>query len=146
LDRINLLFICSGNIYRSRYAEAYANFLSDKKDLPVVARSRGLSIHLVDICTSPFVTQRMERKGIPRAFTGECRVALGEADLRKADVVVALREDEHKPLLKEQFPDWAEGITYWKVHDTGEWKPEKALDAIERHVEELLNDMPMSGD
>lgn len=88
----------------------------------------------------------MQQKGIPQTFTGECRVALGEADLRKADVVVALREDEHKPLLEEQFPDWAAGVTYWNVHDTGEWKPEKALDTIERLVDELLDDMPMSSD
>jgi hypothetical protein len=41
-------------------------------------------------------------------------------DLERADRVVALKEAEHLPLLRERFPAWAEKVEFWHVDDAPE--------------------------
>jgi protein-tyrosine-phosphatase len=50
-------------------------------------------------------------------------------DLERADRVVALKQDEHLPLLQERFPTWANKVEFWQVDDAPE-----ALGLIEREV------------
>lgn len=133
-----VLFICTGNIYRSRYAEAYFNYLAHQRGLPLEAFSRGLGIHLVTDRISPFAKRRLEQKGIPLHHTGPERAVLAEEDLRSANVIVALKESEHRPMMEEQFPAWAGEITYWRVSDLDEWDDERALSEIEERVRVLL--------
>jgi hypothetical protein len=38
-------------------------------------------------------------------------------DLERADRIVALKQDEHLPLLQERFPAWAEKVEFWHVDD-----------------------------
>ncbi len=54
-------------------------------------------------------------------------------DLGAADRIVALKRDEHLPLLQERFPAWAEKVEFWHVDDTAE-----VLDLIEREVMGLV--------
>src|SRR5947209_4616021 len=42
----NVLFLCTGNYYRSRFAEAFFNARAPKADVPWRAASRGLAIEL----------------------------------------------------------------------------------------------------
>ena len=53
-------------------------------------------------------------------------------DLGQADWVVALKQDEHLPLLQERFPAWVEKAEFWQVDDDAE-----ALPLIEREVVDL---------
>ncbi|HEV3079047.1 MAG TPA: hypothetical protein VGY66_04685 [Gemmataceae bacterium] len=53
-------------------------------------------------------------------------------DLEQADWIVALKHDEHLPLLQERFPAWTEKVEYWQVDDTPE-----VLSLIEREVMDL---------
>jgi protein-tyrosine phosphatase len=61
-----------------------------------------------------------------------------EADLGGAGLVVALKEAEHRPLMADRFPAWAERAEYWAVHDLDAATPEEALPEIERRVEALV--------
>jgi len=54
-------------------------------------------------------------------------------DLEKAHRIVALKQDEHLPLLQERFPAWAEKVEFWHVDDAPE-----ALGLIEREVMGLV--------
>ena len=56
-----------------------------------------------------------------------------EEDLVVADRIVALKRDEHLPLLQERFPNWSENIEFWHVNDT-----EDAVKLIEREVMNLI--------
>ena len=38
-----------------------------------------------------------------------------ERDLRSADLIIALNEAEHRPLLDELFPSWSGTVEYWQV-------------------------------
>ena len=50
-------------------------------------------------------------------------------DLEGANRVVALKKEEHLPLLEERFPAWADKVEFWQVDDAPE-----ALALIEREV------------
>jgi predicted translation initiation factor SUI1 len=54
-------------------------------------------------------------------------------DFGRADRVVALKRDEHLPLLQERFPAWAEKVEFWEVEDTPE-----AVAVIEQEVMGLI--------
>ena len=93
-----VIFVCSANYYRSRYAEYYFNWLAGREQLGWQADSRGLMVgtwgNIGPI--SCYTLDALERRGIP--LEGEPRdpQALTLADLAEADLVVAVKETEHR--------------------------------------------------
>jgi protein-tyrosine phosphatase len=65
-------------------------------------------------------------------------MALMEEELTLAEHVVALKRDEHWPMLVEKFPGWVERVEFWQVHDIDMAHPQDALPQIEREVLGLL--------
>jgi protein-tyrosine phosphatase len=135
----HLLFICSGNYYRSRFAEAVFNHLAAQRGLPWRAFSRGLAIWMVEGDLSPWTEAALRQRGIDRALTGTTRVALAEADLQRAHRVVAVKEAEHRPMVREQFPAWEHRIDYWTIDDLDCATSEDALPLLEARVEALVD-------
>ncbi len=140
-----VLFICTGNYYRSRFAEAVFNFQAQSHDLPWRAFSRGLAIHLVDGDLSEHTARALQQRGIDRSHTAPTRLALCEGDLWQSKRIVALDEHEHRPLIRTQFPDWEERITYWTVADIDRTDVEYAFAEIERLVNHSLIEPVLSG-
>lgn len=68
-----------------------------------------------------------------------------EQDLAAARLVVALKEVEHRPLMTEKHPEWAEKVEYWHVHDIDFATPDVALPEIEGRVLELIARLNGSG-
>jgi protein-tyrosine phosphatase len=136
-----VLFLCTGNYYRSRFAEAVFNHRARRDGLAWAAFSRGLAIHLVEGDLSPFTALALRMRGIASTHTGATRVALTEADLHRAHHVVALKREEHLAMMRAQFPAWADRITYWTVHDIDRALPTHALAEIEGLVTALLHDL-----
>lgn len=138
-----LLFVCSGNYYRSRFAEAVFNFHAARLDAPVRAFSRGLAIHLVagagDL--SPHTREALGMRGIPLRHTGPAPAALTLADLEGSGRTIALKEAEHRPLMRAQFPDWEGKVEYWTIHDIDAAAPADALPLLEERVLALLHDL-----
>ncbi|HJT76694.1 MAG TPA: hypothetical protein VJ739_05785, partial [Gemmataceae bacterium] len=62
---------------------------------------------------------------MPRPVTAE--------DLERARRVIALSDDEHRPLLGERFPAFMQKAEYWRVADAPE-----ALALIEREIRGLV--------
>ena len=60
----SVLFVCTGNIYRSRYAEAYFNHRARELGIRARATSRGLRTDLVTEDLSPFAAEAMRERGI----------------------------------------------------------------------------------
>lgn len=136
-----VLFICTGNFYRSRHAEAVLNWEARRRGLAVRAFSRGLLTSLVaDEPTrlSPFTAARLAQLGIPAELTGPAPLQLAEEDLRRAHRSVALRRGEHRALMLREHPAWADRVEYWDVADIDEGPPDRALALVEAEVERLL--------
>jgi protein-tyrosine phosphatase len=134
-----LLFVCTGNYYRSRFAEAVFNHAAGPAGIPWRASSKGLAIHMVPQGRISIHTlQGLAERGISLHYTGEEREQLSEADLEAADLVIALKETEHRPMIEQQFSKWAGRIRYWHVSDIDSCQPPKALREIERLVHALI--------
>ncbi len=135
-----VLFICTGNYYRSRFAEAVFNHVARRDGLPWRAFSRGLAIHLAEGNLSRHTGAALDERGIDPSHTGPTRVSLTEEDLARAHRIVALKRDEHHAMMLAQFPSWADRITYWAVHDLDAAEPAQALAEIEILVAELIRE------
>ncbi|MEN6495068.1 MAG: low molecular weight phosphatase family protein [Thermoguttaceae bacterium] len=136
-----VLFLCTGNYYRSRFAEILFNHLLAGNDLDWRAASRGLApdkgINVGPI--SMYALHGLKARGIALGSKIRYPLPVTEADLADADLIVALKESEHRPMLEAHFPVWAEGVEYWHIDDLDCASPEEALTRLEDAVVELMN-------
>jgi protein-tyrosine phosphatase len=141
-----VLFLCTGNYYRSRYAEAWFNHEAARRGLDWRAFSRGLVIHLAPASgLSPHAAWRLQTQQIPRKHTAPDPVQVTEPDFRRAARIVALKELEHRPLLADLHPAWESRVEYWHINDLDTASPEVALAAIETRVNALLEELASLG-
>jgi translation initiation factor 1 len=132
-----VLFLCTGNSFRSRFAEALFNSVAGKMGLPWRATSRGLALERGVNNVGPMAAsaiKALEAMGVSAG--GDCARAPAQVtakDLEAADRVIALKQDEHLPLLRERFPAWAEKVEFWHVDDAP-----GVLGRIEREVMGLV--------
>jgi protein-tyrosine phosphatase len=119
-----VLFLCTANYYRSRFAEVLFNSVAGKMGLPWQASSRGLALERGVNNVGPMAVEAitaLEALGV-RAAEAVTRLPaqVTADDLQAADFIVALKGEEHLPLLQERFPAWAEKVEYWQVDDAPE--------------------------
>lgn len=134
-----VLFLCTGNYYRSRFAEVYFNWLACREESSWRAESRGLALVAenqgpISIHTRVY----LGRLGIPLPDPLRDPLDAAEPDFQAARLIVALKEAEHRPLMQSRFPLWAERVEYWRVHDLDFAPSSEALPLLQRHVEELF--------
>ena len=136
-----IIFICSANYYRSRFSEYLFNALAEEKGLRWRATSRGLKTSMVttsDGAISDFTAYRLTAMGVP--FDGErFPIQLSETDLDNADLVIAVKEAEHRAMMQEQFPEWADRIQYWHVDDLDCATADEALPILRTCIEALAD-------
>lgn len=135
-----ILFLCSGNYYRSRFAEQLFNWLAECTGLPWRADSRGLAVGFADNIgpISRYTVERLRALRIPTDGVLRSPRQLAEADLLQSDLIVAVKEAEHRRLLQNLFPFWADRVEYWHVDDLDCAEPEEALTALEDRVRALV--------
>ena len=135
----SVLFLCTGNYYRSRFAEALFNALAVEARLDWRADSRGLRLMSANVGPiSPYALAGLAARGIALAEPLREPLAVQPIDLAAADVVVAVSVDEHRPMMLIAAPDWAERITYWQVEDLHLTPADDALSALDNAVRQLI--------
>ncbi len=136
----HILFLCSGNYYRSRFAEILFNHLAQENDLDWIADSRGI-IAQSSYNPGPISEATIEGLNARSIAVGPQRfpMQLSEADLTQADRIIALYDREHRQMIHQFFPNWLKNIEFWNVPDLDEMTPEKALELIERNVGSLVD-------
>jgi protein-tyrosine phosphatase len=137
-----VLFLCTGNYYRSRYAELVFAKRARDVGLAYTADSCGLEVELGATCNvgpiSMHALEGLALRGIeapgewrwPRQVTVE--------DLERSDLVIALKRSEHEPMMQCRHPEWAARIEYWNVHDLDAAEPIEALAEIDAAIELLI--------
>jgi len=136
-----VLFVCTGNYYRSRYAELYfngrvppgASWLAESRGFAPTPRNPG--------AISPTVPARLAVAGLQMPSEVRMPLLLGEDDLRRASAIIALDADEHLPYVEALFPSWRDSFRYWRIADLGGMSIDEALSAIDRAVDRLLQEL-----
>jgi protein-tyrosine phosphatase len=136
-----IIFICTGNYYRSRYAEIYFNARVPASS-GYYAVSCGFRLSPQNIGRiAPCVLDRLHKHQIvvadqmraPRQFQAE--------ELTETDRVIVLDEREHRPYVEQALPSWRTRVTYWHVPDVQDMPVEQALQLIEMEVDGLLRQL-----
>ena len=116
-----VLFLCTGNYYRSRFAEVLFNSVAGKMGLPWRAVSCGLALERGINNIGPMAPsalkalEKMGLRGLPELSRLPSQAL--EEDFARADFIVALKWEEHQPLMQERFPLWIEKVEFWNVDD-----------------------------
>jgi predicted translation initiation factor SUI1 len=140
-----VLFLCTGNYYRSRFAEILFNSVARKMGLPWVASSKGLALergvnNVGSMAASAMKT--LEAMGVPTAdAAARLPMQATTQDFALANWIVALKQSEHLPLMQERFPAWVERAEFWQVDDAPD-----ALALIEQEVMRLVARMMGGGE
>jgi protein-tyrosine phosphatase len=136
-----ILFLCTGNYYRSRFAEQLFNALAERQGLDWRAESRGLAVErgILNIgAISRDVVRGLAARGIAPPAGERFPLQATAADLASAGKIIALDEAEHRPLIAERFPAWAAAVEYWHIHDLNQAAAPEGLAQIEEKVQELI--------
>jgi protein-tyrosine phosphatase len=137
-----VLFICTGNYYRSRFAELLFSALASQKNLDWNSDSRGLALGISNVGpVYPGVLDRLKALGYPAQTESRFPVRLEMADLETADLIIAINESEHRPLMSQRFGQWADRASYWDVPDLNLMNAGTAFSQIEKHVTSLIHDL-----
>jgi len=116
-----VLFLCTGNYYRSRFAEIVFNATAEKMGLSWRATSAGLALERGGGNHGPI--SRVTLRGLDlrsiKAAEAATRgpLAVTQELFAAADKIVALKKDEHEPLMAERWPAWADKMEYWYIED-----------------------------
>lgn len=139
MNHRQVLFLCTGNYYRSRFAEVFFNWQAEQRHLAWRAWSRGLALEPSNLGPmSPFTLERLRWHGIPTEPHLRRPLDTAVEDLACSQHVVAVKRDEHYPLLARRFPEWVERVEFWDVHDIDFAHPTDALPHLETQVLGLL--------
>jgi len=118
------LFLCTGNHYRSRLAEALTNWYAKERGLDLTAASAGFQPMSARHAPSPIVFQYLDAVGLPREIAhGEAPRLVSAEMMLESDLVVLLNEPEHVPFLDTRYA-WVakrlraeERLRAWHVGD-----------------------------
>jgi protein-tyrosine phosphatase len=138
-----ILFLCTGNYFRSRFAELLFNHLAAEVGLEARAVSAGLApdCHARNPGPiSPHTRAGLEARGITLAAPRAPLDAVA-TDFVTASLVVAVKQSEHLPMIEARFPRWADRVRYWHVDDVPEVPAAEALDRLEQLVRDLVAEL-----
>jgi protein-tyrosine phosphatase len=139
-----ILFLCTGNYYRSRYAEELFNHRAKLAGLKWRAFSRGLAEQTSPDNVGPMSRFALEALGA-KAIAPEGSQRLPQPcmaiDFDGAELIIALKDAEHRPMVERRFPQVAGKVYYWHVDDIDFAAPKDALALIDRHVQDLIAEL-----
>lgn len=142
-----ILFLCTGNYYRSRFAEHLFNWLAVKQGLDWQADSRGLALErgVNNVgAISRYALEALTVRLVNLPDDERFPLPASEPDFQAATRIIALDELEHRPLMNERFPHWADTIEYWLVHDIDKTSALVALGQIEKNLLQLIEQLAQS--
>ena len=140
-------FICTGNIYRSRLAEAYCN----SRCVPGIhVFSSGIRAGLNgDVPISPYAADALTKHGLNGYAVA--RWQRTSAELVQASDVLVFMESEHRLFCEEWIEGMRQRVEVWGIEDVGAVdateianKVERTFETIRQRIDTLLTVLALS--
>ena len=134
------MFLCSGNITEAVLPKSVHRH-ARRLGLHWHAASRALAIERGAENIGPiseFALKALSDLDAIPAHPFRFPVACTVRDLELADLVIAMKEAEHRSLMKVKFNAWAERVTYWHVHDLDVADAAETTKLIDVSVNEII--------
>lgn len=143
MPHLKILFLCTGNFYRSRMAEEMFNHFAEERGVTARAFSRGLLRSFENSGNvgsfSSFALHVLTRYGIAPRRADEFPQRVTADELCDSDVVIALYQRVHAPMMTDQFPEFAAKVIYWSVPDLDEMSADEAGELVYKEVMGLIS-------
>ena len=145
-----VLFLCTGNYFRSRFSELWFNhqIVLQGHDDDVHAVSAGLKVTSDNGNIGAMAIEAqiaLQQRGVavdPTQLAMPRQVS--RDDVEQADVVVAVDAEAHRPMVQELFPDLEAKIRFWSVKDLGEDEGTDPISLLQHQVDQLINALTSS--
>lgn len=140
-------FVCTGNLYRSRLAEAYC---ASKRVFGVRAISSGIAAgRNGDAPISPYAADVLAQYGLEPYAAARWQPTTA-ALVRVSDVIVFM-ESEHRRFCEEWLEPSRQRIEVWGIEDVGPGNTAEIRDMVQRtfrvirqRTDELLNSLGLA--
>jgi protein-tyrosine phosphatase len=138
-------FLCTGNYYRSRFAEILFNHEARRRGLAWVADSSGLDPDPLNPGPiSRHTREALAERGIECESARRLPRTTSADDFQEADLVIAVKRAEHEPMIAANFPERLARVEFWDVHDLDCAGPDKAIPRLQALVFGLLDKLAQS--
>jgi protein-tyrosine phosphatase len=143
-----VLFLCTSNHYRSRFAAMLFNDLALRRQMEWTAESRGIAVapgtHMA-VPISPETVKGLQTRGITLLEKPRQPLPVEAGDFAQADQIIALNESEHRPMLRMLYPEWENKVEYWHIRDLHLSEAESALSVLEEKIRGLIAQLARTG-
>lgn len=138
----SVLFICTGNYYRSRYAEEYFNDRVRSRLPGWAAHSKGLARDMSRTGNvgpiSLHALRALADRGIDPLAPTRFPESVQERDFEINSRIVVLSRSEHEPMMVEHFPNYVDQVEYLDIEDGHLEDPESALQRLSNAIDEMV--------
>lgn len=140
-----ILFLCTGNYYRSRYSEEYFNHYSKQLNLGWTADSKGIMREFKGNGNvgpiAKHTLAELTKHDIQALGSSRYPAYVYENDLHNFDRTIAVSLDEHKPMLEALWPDSLQKVEYFDVEDLHIEGFHTALPRLTKHLDILIKSL-----
>ena len=135
-----ILFVCTANIFRSRFSEEVYNHLAKSLNLPFRSFSAGLMVGYYKTRTiyAPALEQ-LELLNIVPKRKDELSIHINDLDLGQFDQVICMDKNEHQPMVRKNKNLINLNIEYWDIVDEPLVSRNISLPQCYTKVENLVN-------
>jgi protein-tyrosine-phosphatase len=131
---MKVLFVCSGNAYRSPLAEALLKNL--RPDLQVDSAGTHVETRVSEEAKRYSARQKAER------YVKKMPESLDTKRLDNYDLIIAM-ERVHRDIILSKFPECRGKILVWDIEDLG-FRPAEYVEKISRQIEEKVRKLSES--
>ena len=134
-----VLFVCTANIFRSRFSEEVYNHFAKKLNIPSEAFSAGLRVG--EYTTRKIYTpalQQLKYYNINPSRKDDLSIHINDLDLNVYDMIICMDEVEHRPMVEMNDQLNKINIDYWNIVDEPMVSSKVSLPACFDKVKDLV--------